>query len=67
VSNIRFHSFKQIDFKGKVPFFGIVAVMLAFAVILSEPPLVMFLIFLAYTLSGPVLALRRLAKKRKSS
>ncbi|HPE79576.1 MAG: CDP-diacylglycerol--serine O-phosphatidyltransferase [Chromatiaceae bacterium] len=65
VSNIRFHSFKHIDFKGKVPFFAIVAVMLVFAVILSEPPLVLFAIFLAYTLSGPVLALKRLAQKRK--
>lgn len=66
VSNILFHSFKQIDFKGKVPFFAIVAVMLAFAVILTEPPLVLFAIFLAYTLSGPLLALKRQIKKRKS-
>ena len=67
VSNILFHSFKQIDFKGKVPFFGIVAVMLAFAVILSEPPLVLFVIFLAYTISGPVLALNRWVKRRKAN
>jgi CDP-diacylglycerol--serine O-phosphatidyltransferase len=67
VSNILFHSFKQVDFKGKVPFFGIVAVMLVFAVILSEPPLVLFVIFFVYNLSGPVLALKRLAKKRKAS
>ena len=67
VSNILFHSFKQIDFKGKVPFFGIVAVMLAFAVILSEPALVLFVIFLAYTISGPVLALNRLVKRRKAN
>ncbi|MBT8428345.1 MAG: CDP-diacylglycerol--serine O-phosphatidyltransferase [Gammaproteobacteria bacterium] len=67
VSNILFHSFKQIDFKGKVPFFGIVAVMLAFAVILSEPALVLFVLFLAYTVSGPVLALNRLAKRRKAN
>ena len=59
VSNIRFHSFKQIDFKGKVPFFAIVGVTIAFAVILSEPPLVLFAVFLAYTLSGPVLAFKR--------
>lgn len=59
VSNIRFHSFKQIDFRGKVPFFVVVGVMLAFAVILSEPPMVLFVIFLAYTLSGPILALFR--------
>ena len=66
VSNIRFHSFKQIDFKGKVPFFVIVAVMLAFAVILSEPPLVLFAMFFVYTLSGPALALQRRMKKRKA-
>ena len=65
VSNILYHSFKQIDFKGKVPFFAIVAVMLAFAVILSEPPMVLFGLFLAYTLSGPLLALKRLYRKRK--
>ena len=56
VSNIRYHSFKQIDFRGKVPFIVVVAVMLAFAVILTEPALVLFLIFGAYTLSGPVRA-----------
>jgi len=67
VSNILYHSFKQIDFKGKVPFFAIVAVMLAFAVILSEPPMVLFGLFLAYTLSGPLLALKRLYKKRKAA
>ncbi len=67
VSNILYHSFKQIDFKGKVPFFAIVAVMLAFAIILSEPPIVLFGGFLIYTLSGPLLALKRLHKKRQSS
>ena len=66
VSNILFHSFKQIDFKGKVPFFAIVAVMLAFAVILSEPPIVLFGGFLIYTLSGPLLALKRLYRKRRA-
>lgn len=65
VSNILYHSFKQIDFKGKVPFFVVVVVMLAFAVVLSEPPLVLFAVFALYTLSGPVLALRRRARKRR--
>ena len=67
VSNIRYHSFKKVDFRGKVPFFVIVGVMLAFAVILSEPPMVLFGLFFAYTLSGPLLALKRLYKKRKSA
>lgn len=59
VSNIRFYSFKQIDFRHKVPFIAIVGVMIAFAVILSEPPMVLFAIFVAYTLSGPVFGLKR--------
>jgi len=68
VSNVRFHSFKEFDFKGKVPFFAIVVVMLIFAVVLSEPPIVLFAIFFAYTLSGPVLALhRRFSKDKKVS
>ena len=64
VSNILYHSFKQIDFKGKVPFFSVVIVMLVFAVVLTEPPLVLFGIFFGYTLAGPVLSLRRLARRR---
>ena len=66
VSNIRYHSFKQIDFRGKVPFFAIVVVMLVFAVILTEPPMVLFAIFFVYTLSGPVLAVQRRIRKRRS-
>ena len=65
VSNVWYHSFKQIDFKGKVPFVVIVVVMLAFAVIVSEPPLVLFALFFIYTLSGPFLGLKRLIDKRR--
>lgn len=65
VSNLRYASFKQVDFRGKVPFFAIVVVMLAFAVVLSEPPLVLFLVFSVYMLSGPAIGLRRLWRKRQ--
>ncbi len=59
VSNLRYYSFKQVDFRGKVPFFALVVLMLGFAVVLTEPPMVLFAVFLAYTLSGPIVALRR--------
>ena len=65
VSNVRYHSFKEIDFRGKVPFFVMVIVMLVFAIILLQPPLVLFLIFLAYAISGPVLTLTKLRKHRE--
>jgi len=64
VSNLSYSSFKQVDFRGKVPFFAVVVVMLVFAVILTEPALVLFLVFLVYTLSGPVVGLRRAWRKR---
>jgi CDP-diacylglycerol--serine O-phosphatidyltransferase len=56
VSNIQFYSFKQIDFRGRVPFFVIVVIMLVFAVVLSEPASFLFFLFMAYTLSGPLRA-----------
>jgi CDP-diacylglycerol--serine O-phosphatidyltransferase len=65
VSNIRYPSFKHIDFRGKVPFFVIVAVMLVFAVIVAEPASVLFAGFAVYMLSGLVLAVRRQWRKRQ--
>ncbi len=70
VSNIRYHSFKEIDFRGKVPFVVLVAVMLGFALLLWHPPLVLFLLFLAYACSGLVLTLvflRRVRAERKTA
>lgn len=65
VSNICFHSFKHLDMKGKVPFVVVVIVMLVFAVVLTEPPLVLFAVFMLYTLSGPALAAWRLLRRRR--
>jgi CDP-diacylglycerol---serine O-phosphatidyltransferase len=64
VSNIRYHSFKGFDFRSKVPFVVIVAVMLGLAILNSAPPLVLFAIFFIYALSGPVITLWQLQHKR---
>jgi CDP-diacylglycerol--serine O-phosphatidyltransferase len=64
VSNILFSSFKQIDLKGKVPFITIVGLMIAGAIVVSEPPIVLFGVFMLYVASGPVLAAWRWIKKR---
>lgn len=63
-SNIRYHSFKEFDLKGKVPFLTLVIVMLVFAVIRLQPPLVLFTIFLGYAISGPILTLNALRIRR---
>lgn len=53
VSNIRYHSFKGIDFKGRVPFVAMFLVVMLFVVISMDPAGVLFLLGLVYALSGP--------------
>lgn len=65
VSNIRYHSFKDLDLKGRVPFVALLVVVLLFAVVFSDPPRILLLIFLAYAASGPVQYLLQL-RRRKS-
>lgn len=64
VSNIRYHSFKEIDLRGKVPFIVLVALMGAFAVIYLHPPVVLFAGFFVYAISGPVMSLLQFRKGR---
>jgi len=64
VSNIRYHSFKQIDLRGRIPFVGILVVVLVFVGISLDPPKVLFLIFFGYAILGPILTLWSLRKAR---
>jgi len=54
VSNIKFRSFKDFDPKNKIPFFVLIALLMVFVLIYIDPPRVLFLIALIYTVSGPV-------------
>jgi CDP-diacylglycerol--serine O-phosphatidyltransferase len=64
VSNFRYSSFKDIDLKGKVPFFVTIAVMLGIAFVMAQPQTMLFLLFLGYAISGPVVTL--VARKRRA-
>lgn len=66
VSNFRFHSFKDVDLRGRVPFVFAVVVMLAYALVLVQPPVVLFAGFMVYAISGPVLTLVRLRQRKAS-
>jgi CDP-diacylglycerol--serine O-phosphatidyltransferase len=57
VSNFRYSSFKEIDLKGKVPFFVAISVMLGIAFVMAQPQNMLFLLFLGYAISGPVVTL----------
>ena len=59
VSNIRYYSFKDLDFKKPVPFVVLLAVVLGFVMISVEPSVMLLLLFGAYVGSGPVLAVMR--------
>ena len=64
VSNVRYHSFKNLDLRGRVPFMTILAVVVLFVFVSSDPPLVLFLGTLAYAGSGPVLTLWNIRRHR---
>ena len=64
VSNIRYYSFKELDLKGRVPFISILVVVLIFVFVSSDPPLVLFALSVIYALSGPVLTLVSIRRRR---
>jgi CDP-diacylglycerol--serine O-phosphatidyltransferase len=56
VSSVRYWSGKDINLRKSVPFMMVVAFAVGFALVSSYPPGVLFALFLAYSLSGYVLA-----------
>jgi CDP-diacylglycerol--serine O-phosphatidyltransferase len=65
VSNVPYFSFKQIDFTHRVPYFWGALGVLVLALLAFDPPKTLFFGFLAYTLSGPLLALLRWRRRRR--
>ena len=54
VSNLHYYSFKTINLGRKVSFASLLLVPLIIALISIEPPLVLFLLFFVYAISGPL-------------
>ncbi|MBC7499630.1 MAG: CDP-diacylglycerol--serine O-phosphatidyltransferase [Herminiimonas sp.] len=52
VTNVPFYSFKDINFRKSVPFIAIFLIVLAFVAVSSDPPKVLFGLFVLYGLSG---------------
>ena len=65
VSTLRYHSFKDMDLKGKVPFVKILIIVFVFSLISIDPPKILFLGFLLYAASGPLWTLIQKRKRRK--
>ena len=64
VSSMRYYSFKDLDFRNRVPFIKMLALVLIFALVANDPPLVLFAAFLIYAVSGPVFTLIKLRQRR---
>ncbi len=64
VSNVRFYSFKTMHLRGRISFAALLAIVLLFVFIFSNPPLTLCLLFTGYVLSGPVLTLLAIRKRR---
>lgn len=64
VSNVRYYSPKNI--KGRVPFMYMLGAVLLFIVVAVYPPGVLFLVGLAYAASGPLQALLRMVRAKKT-
>ena len=63
VSNVLYYSFKEVNFKHRVPVLTILVFVLALAFASIDPPTVLFGVFLLYVLSGPVLSVMRRLRK----
>lgn len=59
ITNLAFYSGKDFNLKRSVPFLVIVLVALGFSLVSLDPPIVLFLLFLGYGLSGYLLWLKR--------
>jgi len=66
VSNIRYWSGKDINLRRSVPFMVVPAIGLAYILLSSYPPGILFALFLGYALSGYVLAAWCWLKARKT-
>lgn len=66
VSRVRYYSFKEFDVRGKVPFVAVLVIVALFVAIAIDPPELLFLGFSLYALSGPLLTLLQLRKRRRA-
>ena len=59
VANVPYYSFKNIDLHGRVPFVGVVLVVLMFSLVTVDPSKVLLVGALLYACSGPLLLLKK--------
>jgi len=67
VTNAPYYSFKDINFRRSVPFWAILIIVLALILVSANPPMVLFGLFVAYSVSGYVVWLWNRRKPRPAA
>ena len=65
IANFPYYSFKNVDFRGRVPFVAMIVLILLISLVTLDPPSMFLLGFLAYGASGPVMQLQRWRQSRQ--
>ncbi|UOF94055.1 MAG: CDP-diacylglycerol--serine O-phosphatidyltransferase [Bordetella sp.] len=65
VINIPFFSGKDISFGNRIPFWGVLLIVITFVFISSDPPIVLFSFFVLYSFSGWIIYIWRWEKAKK--
>lgn len=58
VTNFKYNSFKEVDWKGKVNFIVVLLIVLVFVVVAASPAELLAAIFILYAFSGPITTFR---------
>ena len=66
VSNVRYYSFKEINLKGRSSFKLLLIATLIIVMIMLFPSAILFIFFFVYTLSGLIITIIDVRKRRKS-
>ena len=64
VTSVRFYSFKDINLRKSVPFVVVAAIALGFALMMLKPEVTLFGFFVLYAMSGYVMALYRMLRRK---
>lgn len=64
IANFPYYSFKSIDFRGRVPFVVMIAIIFIFGLITLDPPSILLAAFLIYAASGPFIQITKRHKRQ---
>src|SRR5438128_103586 len=67
VTNVPFYSFKDVNFRKSVPFIAVFVIVLLFVAVSSDPPKVLFGLFILYGVSGSAIFFWRMFKGKPVS